>query len=206
MVKRSNKVNKGHICLKWHTATLAQSAQELVKRIDPGYGWKIGVVRDPTANPPPSPPTPEKIGEADILNSLDWLVTPGWFMGIYMQLMTNHCPEWVGNEPTYMEASAAGPDIQLAQSWESPITINSKATWDSQSHKHPRFADANTWADAKTQESSNNMSWNSPLPFNAASPATATTDQLRSVEKAVPVRAEKEKKKRNTTKPHSLGH
>eukprot|EP00536_Pseudo-nitzschia_multiseries_P016850 jgi/Psemu1/48124/gm1.48124_g len=30
-----------------------------------------------------------------------------------------------------MEASTAGPDIQLAQSWESPIIINSKATWDS---------------------------------------------------------------------------
>eukprot|EP00536_Pseudo-nitzschia_multiseries_P019465 jgi/Psemu1/60830/gm1.60830_g len=75
-----------------------------------------------------------------------------------MQLMTNHCPEWVDDEPTCatnfasmefpifargtedMEASAAGPDIQLAQSWESPSTINSKATWDSQSHKHPRLA------------------------------------------------------------------
>eukprot|EP00536_Pseudo-nitzschia_multiseries_P014342 jgi/Psemu1/38330/gm1.38330_g len=54
MVKRSNKLNKGHICLKWHSATKAQS--------------KIEVVRDPTANTPPSPPTPEKIGEADPLN------------------------------------------------------------------------------------------------------------------------------------------
>eukprot|EP00536_Pseudo-nitzschia_multiseries_P014262 jgi/Psemu1/38087/gm1.38087_g len=61
-----------------------------------------------------------------------------WFMGIYMQLMTNHCPEWANGKPTCamnfvsmefpifardiedMEASAAGPDIQLAQSWESP--------------------------------------------------------------------------------------
>eukprot|EP00536_Pseudo-nitzschia_multiseries_P008882 jgi/Psemu1/21714/gm1.21714_g len=207
MVTRSNKLNKGHICLKWHLATKAQSAQELVKRIDPGYRWKIEVVRDPTANQAPSHPTPEKIEEADLLNTLDWLVAPvhhclgcyntkckfrpwihraynmskegeftaqhklppkykgdnhfkqNWFMGIYMQLMTNHCPQWVDNEPTCatnfasmefpifardtedMVASAAGPDIQLAQSWESPAsTVNSKNTWDSQSHKHPRFA------------------------------------------------------------------
>eukprot|EP00536_Pseudo-nitzschia_multiseries_P011887 jgi/Psemu1/30408/gm1.30408_g len=206
MVKRSNKLNKGHVCLKWHSATKAQSAQELVKRINPGY------------------PTPEKLGEADLLNTLDWLVAPyqddkhfkqDWFMGIYMQLMMNHCPEWVDGEPTKdMEASAAGPDIQLAQSWDNPSTINSKATWDSQSHEHPQFAksqeesprppkdlekiffqqsdgkmmqELSTWADAKTQESSNNTSWNSPS-FEAngtsppSSPATATIDQLRSVE------------------------
>eukprot|EP00536_Pseudo-nitzschia_multiseries_P006364 jgi/Psemu1/15073/gm1.15073_g len=138
----------------------------------------------------------EKIEEADLLNTLDWLVAPvnhclgcyntkckirpwihcfynmskegeftaqhklppkykddnhfkqDWFMGIYMQLVMNiHCPEWVDNKPTCatnfafmefpifardtedMEASAVGPDIQLAQSWESPSTINSKATW-----------------------------------------------------------------------------
>eukprot|EP00536_Pseudo-nitzschia_multiseries_P014263 jgi/Psemu1/38088/gm1.38088_g len=71
MVKTSNKPNKGHICLKWHLAIKAQSAQELVKQIDPGYSWKIEVTRDPTANPPPSPPTPEKIEEADLLNTLD---------------------------------------------------------------------------------------------------------------------------------------
>eukprot|EP00536_Pseudo-nitzschia_multiseries_P017785 jgi/Psemu1/52549/gm1.52549_g len=263
MVMRSNKLNKVHICLKWHLATKTRSAQELVKRIDPGYGWKIEVMRDPTTNPPPSPPTPEKIGEADLLNTLDWLVAPlhpkykddnhfkqDWFMGIYMQLMTNHCPEWVDNKPTCArnfasmkfpifardiedtEASVAGPDIQLAQSWESPSTINSKATWDSESHEHTRFAkshppkglkkilfqqsdakttthESSTWADGKTQESSDNtsLSWNSP-PFDVdapSSPATATTDQLRSVEGAV-VTAEKGKKKRNTTKPHSLGH
>eukprot|EP00536_Pseudo-nitzschia_multiseries_P017859 jgi/Psemu1/52924/gm1.52924_g len=80
-----------------------------------------------------------------------------WFMGIYMQLMTYHCPQWVDDEPTCamhfasmelpifardtedMEASAAGPDIKLAQSWESPCTINSKATWDSQSNEHPQL-------------------------------------------------------------------
>eukprot|EP00536_Pseudo-nitzschia_multiseries_P002437 jgi/Psemu1/5544/gm1.5544_g len=172
-----------------------------------------------------------------------------WFMVIYMQLMINHCPEWVNNKPTCatnfasmefpifargtegMEASAAGPDIQLAQSWESPRTINSnKATWDSsQSHKPPRFTkshrppkglekilfqqsdakttqESSTWADAKTQESSDNTSssCNSP-PFEAASPEAAATDQLCSVEGVV-VTAEKEKKKRNTTKPSSLGH
>eukprot|EP00536_Pseudo-nitzschia_multiseries_P008279 jgi/Psemu1/20123/gm1.20123_g len=73
----------------------------------------IEVVRDPTAKPPALPPTPEKIEEADLLNTLDWLVDPlspkykddnhfkqDWFMGIYMQLMTNHCPEWVDNKPT----------------------------------------------------------------------------------------------------------
>eukprot|EP00536_Pseudo-nitzschia_multiseries_P003410 jgi/Psemu1/7710/gm1.7710_g len=128
MVMRSNKLNKGHICLKWNSATKAQSAPELVKRINPGYGWKIEVVRDPT------------IEEAYLSNTLDWLVAPlppkykddnnlkqDWFMGIYMQLMTNHCPEWVDNEPTCatsfvsmefpifamdtedMEASAPGP-------------------------------------------------------------------------------------------------
>eukprot|EP00536_Pseudo-nitzschia_multiseries_P016079 jgi/Psemu1/44841/gm1.44841_g len=80
-----------------------------------------------------------------------------WFMGIDNQLMIWHCLEWAEEEPTCarsfasmeyplfardikdMEASTADPDIQLAQSWESP-TIDSKATWDSQSHKHPRFA------------------------------------------------------------------
>eukprot|EP00536_Pseudo-nitzschia_multiseries_P010990 jgi/Psemu1/27558/gm1.27558_g len=255
MVTRSNKLNKGHLCLKWHSATKAQSAQELVKRIDPGYGWKIEVVRDATANSPPSSPTPEKIEEADLLNTLDWLVAPykddnhfkqDWFMGIYMQLMTNHCPEWVDNVPTCatnfasmefpifardtedMEASAAGPDIQLAQSWESPSTINSKATWDSQSQEHPRFAkihpnkglekilfqqsdakttqESSTWADAKMQKSSNtSLSWNSP-PFDTdapSSPATTTTDQLWSAKGAV---VTAEKKKRSTTKPHSLDH
>eukprot|EP00536_Pseudo-nitzschia_multiseries_P007388 jgi/Psemu1/17876/gm1.17876_g len=55
MVTISNKVNKGHLCLKWHSATKAQRAQELVKRIDAGY---------------------EKIEEADLLNTLDWLVAP----------------------------------------------------------------------------------------------------------------------------------
>eukprot|EP00536_Pseudo-nitzschia_multiseries_P014969 jgi/Psemu1/40744/gm1.40744_g len=201
----------------------------------------------------------KKIENADLLNTLDWLVAPGefaaqhklppkykddnhfkqdWFMGIYMQLMTNHCPEWVDDKPTCatnfasmefpifardtedMETSAAGPDIELAQSWESPSTINSKATWDSQSHEHPRFArshppkglekilfqqsdakttqeESSTWADGKTQQeeqASDNMSWNSS-PFDVAagsttSPATATTDQLRSVEGVV-VTAEK---------------
>eukprot|EP00536_Pseudo-nitzschia_multiseries_P002133 jgi/Psemu1/4954/gm1.4954_g len=167
MVRRSNKLNKGHLCLKWHSVTKAQRAQHLV---NPGYGWKIEVVRDPTANPPALPPIPEKIEEADLLNTLNWLVTPlplkykdnnhfkqDWFMVIYMHLMTNHCPKWIDNEPTcatnfaFMdefpifardtedtEASAVGPDIQLAQSWESPSTstINSKATWDSQSHNN----------------------------------------------------------------------
>eukprot|EP00536_Pseudo-nitzschia_multiseries_P010511 jgi/Psemu1/26174/gm1.26174_g len=142
-----------------------------------------------------------------------------WFMGIYMQLMTDHCPEWVDDVPTCatnfasmefpmfardtedMEASAAGPDIQLAQSWESPSTINSKTTWDSQSHEHPHAKttqESSTWADGKRQEeSSNNTSWNSP-PFDATacSPATATTDQLRSVEGVV-VTAEKRKKEHN---------
>eukprot|EP00536_Pseudo-nitzschia_multiseries_P010109 jgi/Psemu1/25002/gm1.25002_g len=163
MIKRSNKLNKGHICLKWHSATKAQSAQEeLVKRIDPGYGWKIEVVRDPTENPPPSPPTPVKIGEAHATTLSAHFgrgftgVTTCLKRGIHIttqassQLpMINHCPEWVDNEPTCatnfasmefpifakdtedMEASAAGSDIQLAQSWESPSAINSKATWDS---------------------------------------------------------------------------
>eukprot|EP00536_Pseudo-nitzschia_multiseries_P001992 jgi/Psemu1/4655/gm1.4655_g len=161
MVKRSNKLNKGYICLKWHLATKAQRAQEVVKQIDPGYGWKIKAVRDPTANQPPSPPAPEKIEGADLLNTLDWptasdattqsanfdcgftglqhvkrggihSMSQGSSQGIYMQLMTNHCPEWVDDIPTCainfalmefpifardtkdMEASPAGPDIQLA--------------------------------------------------------------------------------------------
>eukprot|EP00536_Pseudo-nitzschia_multiseries_P007389 jgi/Psemu1/17877/gm1.17877_g len=163
-----------------------------------------------------------------------------WFMGIYMQLMPNHYPEWVGKEPTCatdftsmefpilardtenMKASAEGPDIQLAQSWESTSTINNKATCDSQSHKHPWFAkshppkglekilfqqsdakttqESSTWADAKTQQSSDNASssWNSP-PFDADAPsssATVTTYQLWSVEGAV---ATAEKKKRRGT-------
>eukprot|EP00536_Pseudo-nitzschia_multiseries_P006642 jgi/Psemu1/15798/gm1.15798_g len=159
MVTRSNKLNKGHLCLKWHSATKARSAQELVKQIDPGY---------------------EEIEKADLLNTLDWLVAPvhhclgyyntkskfrpwihhaynmskegeftaqhtlppkykgdnhfnqDWCMGIYMQLVTNHCPEWVDDVPTCatnfasmafpifardtedMEASAAGPDTLIS--------------------------------------------------------------------------------------------
>eukprot|EP00536_Pseudo-nitzschia_multiseries_P001957 jgi/Psemu1/4601/gm1.4601_g len=109
---------------------------------------KIEVVKDPTANPLALSPSPEKIEEADLLNTLDWLVDPVhhclgryntkckfrlWihrvynmskeggftaqhklppkyknnnhfkqdcFMEIYMQLMTNHCPEWVDDKPT----------------------------------------------------------------------------------------------------------
>eukprot|EP00536_Pseudo-nitzschia_multiseries_P007604 jgi/Psemu1/18326/gm1.18326_g len=109
-----------------------------------------------------------------------------------------------------MEASASGPDIQLAQSWESPSTISSKATWDSQSHENPCFAKSQEeespppppkglekilfqQSDAKTQ-SSDDTSWNSPL-VNAnssppSSPATATIDQLWSVEGAA-ITAEK---------------
>eukprot|EP00536_Pseudo-nitzschia_multiseries_P004280 jgi/Psemu1/9630/gm1.9630_g len=222
MVARSNKLNKGHLCLKWHSATKAQRTQHLVKRIDPGY---------------------EKIEEADLLNTLDWLVAPGefaaqhklppkykddnhfkqdWFMGIYMQLMTNHCPEWVDNEPTCatnlasmefpifardtkdMEASAAGPDIELAQSWESPTRSHPLKGLDNilfqQSDAKTTQEESSTWADGKTQqeESSGNTSWNSP-PFDAVassttSPATTTTDQLRPVEGVV-VTAEKKKKK-----------
>eukprot|EP00536_Pseudo-nitzschia_multiseries_P006746 jgi/Psemu1/15980/gm1.15980_g len=147
----SHKEND-HICLKWHSATKAQSAQELIE-----------VMRDPTANPPPSTPTPEKIEEADpsiplIGWSPQFITLPpkykddnhfkqDWFIGIYVQPMINHCPEWVDDKPTCatncasmefpifarntedMEESAVGPDIiQLAQSWESQSTINSKAT------------------------------------------------------------------------------
>eukprot|EP00536_Pseudo-nitzschia_multiseries_P009687 jgi/Psemu1/24004/gm1.24004_g len=52
-----------------HGSHLSEVA--LGHQIDAGYGWKIEVVRDPTANSPPSPPTPEKIGEANLLNTLD---------------------------------------------------------------------------------------------------------------------------------------
>eukprot|EP00536_Pseudo-nitzschia_multiseries_P000727 jgi/Psemu1/1654/gm1.1654_g len=81
-----------------------------------------------------------------------------WFMGTYNQLMmTRHSPGWAKEEPMCarnfasteyplfprdiedMEASAAGPDIQLAQLWESPSTINNKTSWDSQSHENPQF-------------------------------------------------------------------
>eukprot|EP00536_Pseudo-nitzschia_multiseries_P004976 jgi/Psemu1/11412/gm1.11412_g len=217
MVTRSNKLNKGYLCLKWHSATKAQRAQHLVKK---------------------------KIEEVDLLNTLDWLVAPVHhclgcyntntrmtttsvrigFMGIYMQLITNHCPEWVDNNPTCaanfasmefpifagdtedMEASAAGPDIQLAQSWEIP---------NNQSHKLPCFAKSQEeslppkglekilfqQSDAKMQESLDaaDASWNSP-PFDVngsppSSPATATADQLWSVEGAV---ATAEKRKRGT--------
>eukprot|EP00536_Pseudo-nitzschia_multiseries_P016084 jgi/Psemu1/44856/gm1.44856_g len=70
-----------------------------------------------------------------------------WCVGIYtMQLMTNHCPEWVEfpifatRDTKHMEASAAGSDIQLAQSWESPSTINSKATSCCNGNNRPRRA------------------------------------------------------------------
>eukprot|EP00536_Pseudo-nitzschia_multiseries_P010576 jgi/Psemu1/26385/gm1.26385_g len=79
IVTRSNKLNKGYLCLKWHSATKARRAQHLVKSVDPGYRWKIEVARDPTAKPPALPPTPDKIEEADLLNTLDWLVAPGEF-------------------------------------------------------------------------------------------------------------------------------
>eukprot|EP00536_Pseudo-nitzschia_multiseries_P009688 jgi/Psemu1/24005/gm1.24005_g len=108
-----------------------------------------------------------------------------WFMGIYMQRMMNHCPEWVADKPTCatnfasmefpifardtedMEASAVGLDIQLAQSWESPSTINTKATWDSQTKKKvpPKGLEKILFqqSDAKTQESPDaDTSWDIP--------------------------------------------
>eukprot|EP00536_Pseudo-nitzschia_multiseries_P007182 jgi/Psemu1/17308/gm1.17308_g len=60
--KHNTRLKKGHL---WPN-----------KRIDPGYGWKIQVVRDATAFPPPMPTTPEKFDEADLLNILDWMVPP----------------------------------------------------------------------------------------------------------------------------------
>eukprot|EP00536_Pseudo-nitzschia_multiseries_P014907 jgi/Psemu1/40519/gm1.40519_g len=217
MVTRSNTLNKGHLCLKWHSATKVQRAQHRVKSINPGYGWKIEVVRDPTAKPPALSPTPEKIGEADLLNTLDWLVAP---------LMTNHCLQWVDDEPTCamnfasmefpifardtedMEASAAGPDIQLAQSWESPSTINSKATNIPGLEEdlistirckdgHARFIHLSRCKD----DARIIQLYVFILEY---SPVAATTDQLRFEEGAV-VTAEKKRKKRNMTKPHSLG-
>eukprot|EP00536_Pseudo-nitzschia_multiseries_P008186 jgi/Psemu1/19795/gm1.19795_g len=178
MVTRSNKLNKGQLCLKWHSATKAQRAQHL--------------------------------READLLNTLDWLLVAP----------VHHC---LGCHNTKCKFQ---PWIRHA--YNIPSTINSKATWDSQSHKHPRFAkkrppkglekilfqqsdakttqESSTWADGKMQEeSSDNTSWNSP-PLDAtasSSPATATTDQLHSVQGVV---VTAEKKKRNMTKPHSLGH
>eukprot|EP00536_Pseudo-nitzschia_multiseries_P010119 jgi/Psemu1/25048/gm1.25048_g len=53
MVKRSNKLIKGHLCLNRHLAVKAsRRAQELVKQIDPGYARNIKVMRDLTADPP----------------------------------------------------------------------------------------------------------------------------------------------------------
>eukprot|EP00536_Pseudo-nitzschia_multiseries_P015342 jgi/Psemu1/42142/gm1.42142_g len=81
--------------------------------------------------------------------------------------MTNHCPKWVDDEPTCatnfasmefpifardtegMEASAAGPVIQLAQSWETPRLGE----------------DLFQQSDAKMHKLSDNISWNSS-PFN----------------------------------------
>ena len=58
-------IAKGGRPMKWHSASKARKAVQAVKDIDPGIGWKIQVVRDKTAKPPPIPPTPPPIGDDD---------------------------------------------------------------------------------------------------------------------------------------------
>eukprot|EP00536_Pseudo-nitzschia_multiseries_P001328 jgi/Psemu1/3080/gm1.3080_g len=185
--KLATKANKetGHLCLKWHSATKAQRAQHLIE-----------VVSDPPANPLTLPPTPEKIEEADLLNTLDWLVAPvhhclgcyntkckfrPWIHRAYNmskegEFTAQH--KLPPKDTEDMEASAAGPDIQLAQPWESPKERPSRKGLEKILFQQ---------SDEKTQ-SSGDTSWNSP-PFDIdggpPGPATATTDQLRSVEGAV---------------------
>eukprot|EP00536_Pseudo-nitzschia_multiseries_P004811 jgi/Psemu1/10931/gm1.10931_g len=121
MVKRSNKLNKSHICLKWHLATKDATT--------PSANFDCGFTRLTTCLLSPKYKDDNHFKQ-------------DWFMGIYMQLMTNYCPEWADGEPTCvmnfasmefpifardtedMETSAASLDIQLAQSWKSPSTIN----------------------------------------------------------------------------------
>eukprot|EP00536_Pseudo-nitzschia_multiseries_P007877 jgi/Psemu1/18983/gm1.18983_g len=111
---RSNKV---HLCGKWHSAEKTWRAQERVKQINPGYGWKIQVVRDPTAFPPPIPLNHEKTEYTDLLNTLAWMgeyttqhklpsrykgdnhFKQDWVLGIYKQLMTHQFPKWAEEEP-----------------------------------------------------------------------------------------------------------
>eukprot|EP00536_Pseudo-nitzschia_multiseries_P005120 jgi/Psemu1/11792/gm1.11792_g len=50
-------------------AAKAQRAQEVVKRIDPGYGWKIQAAREPIADPSPQQPAPPKMEESDLIQT-----------------------------------------------------------------------------------------------------------------------------------------
>ena len=55
-------IAKGGRPMKWHSVSKARKAVQAVKDIDPGLGWKIQVVRDDKAAPPPIPPTPPSLG------------------------------------------------------------------------------------------------------------------------------------------------
>eukprot|EP00536_Pseudo-nitzschia_multiseries_P005337 jgi/Psemu1/12349/gm1.12349_g len=95
---RNNKLNKGHLCLRWHSATKAFTELTICRYIFTAcHNNKL----------PPN----YKDGSH---------FQQDRFMGIYNQLMARHCPSWVDEELTYMEESALSPTIQLAQSWESP--------------------------------------------------------------------------------------
>ena len=95
-------IKMGNRYMKWHSARKARAAVEAVKSIDPGIGWKIQVVRDVTANPPPipeetkvppinitkDPPTnddkPLLESEATLLSHENWKVCQG--------CLSNKCP------------------------------------------------------------------------------------------------------------------
>eukprot|EP00536_Pseudo-nitzschia_multiseries_P014795 jgi/Psemu1/40168/gm1.40168_g len=179
MADRSNKLNnKGHLCLKWYSAIKAQRVQHLVKQIDPEpptppkleeadlmktldwmiapckfwpwIHWAYGMSMQGEFTA--CHKRPSKYKDNDNFFQQDW------FLGMYNQFMTRHCPEWVDEEPTCarnfaaamefpifagdikkVEESALSPSVPLGQPWESPSTIDSKATWDRQSHENPCF-------------------------------------------------------------------
>ena len=86
MPQRKLAIVKGNMEMKWHPASKAREAMELIKQqqIDPGIGWKIQIVMDPLAPPPkaPEPPPPEIIDNPSpkvqfVLNQ-DWKWVEDW--------------------------------------------------------------------------------------------------------------------------------
>ena len=77
---------KGNMEMKWHPAAKAREAAKLIKeqQIDPGLGWKVQIVMDPSAPPPkaPEPPPPDIINnlspQVQFLLNQDWKWVEDW--------------------------------------------------------------------------------------------------------------------------------
>jgi hypothetical protein len=63
MEKKKEDKAKSRMRMKWHSAEKARQALASIQKlgIDPGHGYKLGVVRDTSVKPPPMPPRPPSI-------------------------------------------------------------------------------------------------------------------------------------------------